>query len=77
MKICISEYTQSKCLLACHMKERICTVFGNRVLWTVFGTEREEVIGEGGRGGWSGGRRTSRAHRKPKAEQKCVRNLGP
>jgi len=49
------------------MKGKICTVFGTQVLRIVFGTEMEELVGEGGRVGWSGERRTNRAHRTPKA----------
>jgi hypothetical protein len=35
--------------LICHTKGRIGSVFGNRVMKIVFGAEREEVIGEGGK----------------------------
>jgi hypothetical protein len=59
------------------VKGRICTVFGNQILRRVFGTERKEVMGEGKEVGGSRERRTSGAHRTQKAEQKCVRNVGP
>ena len=60
------------------MKGGICTVFDNQVLRIVCVWNWEEGgYRSGGRDGRSGEIRTSRAHRTPKAEQKCVRNLGP